>query len=155
MRKTFKYRIYPSKQQVVQLEWTLEVCRILYNSCLVDRRNHYEQTGKGLTRVRQQEILKAEEAGCWFEKVDPRHTSVECSDCGTKVSKTLATRTHRCPGCGHVLDRDHNAALNILSRAGTARIHACGESSDGGTVRRNRSTSHGSLTQEAPSLAAG
>lgn len=397
MRKTFKYRIYPSKQQVAQLERTLEVCRILYNSCLVDRRNHYEQTGKGLIRIRQQEILKAdkarvsclkevhsqvlqdvlfrverafdgffrrlkesgvkagyprfksegrydsitypqqpgfriidgklviskigalkirmhrtiqgqvktcsvvrdgahwyacfsaeyepekkaipsaeigidvglksfatlsdgseienpkhfrkaekqlakaqrklskkkigsknrkmarkkvsavhrkvrnqrndfqhkesrilvnsfgmivaedlkirnmvrnpylsksisdagwgsflnklaykaEEAGCWFEKVPPHNTSVECSDCGTKVSKTLATRTHRCPSCGLVIDRDHNAALNILSRAGTARSHARGESSDGGTARKSRSTSHGSLKQEAPSLAAG
>ncbi|WP_303720475.1 zinc ribbon domain-containing protein, partial [Malonomonas rubra] len=67
----------------------------------------------------------------------------------------LATRTHRCPSCGLVIDRDHNAALNILSRAGTARSHARGESSDGGTARNSRSTSHGSLKQEAPSLAAG
>lgn len=30
------------------------------------------------------------------------------------VSKTLSQRTHCCPGCGLVLGRDHNAALNIL-----------------------------------------
>jgi len=36
------------------------MCRILYNSCLLDRRNHYEQTGKGLSRIKQQEILKSD-----------------------------------------------------------------------------------------------
>ena len=69
---------------------------------------------------------KAEEAGCRFEKVDPRHTSVNCSSCGKKVPKSLAVRTHRCPVCGLVLDRDHNAAINILQRAtaGTAENYA-------------------------------
>ena len=57
MLKTYKYRIYPSKQQTERLEETLEICRILYNSCLADRKNHYQETGKGLSRIRQQEIL--------------------------------------------------------------------------------------------------
>jgi IS605 OrfB family transposase len=35
---------------------TLDVCRVLYNSCVADRKNAFEKTGKGLTRVRQQEI---------------------------------------------------------------------------------------------------
>ena len=35
----------------------LETCRILYNSCLVDRNRHYEETGKGLSRIDQQKIL--------------------------------------------------------------------------------------------------
>ncbi|WNZ44053.1 transposase [Leptolyngbya boryana CZ1] len=42
-------------------------------------------------------------------------TSQECSQCGTVVKKGLSTRTHICR-CGCVLDRDHNAARNILSR---------------------------------------
>jgi len=58
INKCFKYRIYPTKKQVQKLEWTLDKCRILYNSCLLDRRNHYEQTGKGLSRIDQQVILK-------------------------------------------------------------------------------------------------
>ncbi|MFO7765467.1 MAG: transposase, partial [Pelovirga sp.] len=72
---------------------------------------------------------KAEEAGCRFEKIDPRHTSVNCSSCGEKVPKSLAVRTHCCPLCGLVLDRDHNAAINILQRAtaGTAESYAWGE----------------------------
>ncbi len=32
------------------------------------------------------------------------------------VKKSLSSRTHACQ-CGCVLDRDHNAALNILTKA--------------------------------------
>lgn len=57
MIKTYKYRLYPTRKQTEKLEWTLETCRILYNSCLVDRNRHYEETGKGLSRIDQQKIL--------------------------------------------------------------------------------------------------
>ena len=46
--------------------------------------------------------------------VPPQFTSQDCSACGTRVKKSLSVRTHICPGCGVVLDRDENAALNIL-----------------------------------------
>jgi putative transposase len=49
--------------------------------------------------------------------VPPHYTSQKCSDCGTIVQKSLSIRTHICHGCGIVLDRDHNAALNILEKA--------------------------------------
>ena len=49
--------------------------------------------------------------------VAPQYTSQECSACGTRVKKTLSVRTHICTGCGVVLDRDQNAALNILHKA--------------------------------------
>ena len=87
---------------------------------------------------------KAEDAGVQIEKVAPHHTSVICNICGEKVSKTLADRIHNCPFCKTVLDRDHNAAINILNRAGTARINAWGE----GWLQP-------SLNQEAPSVRAG
>lgn len=48
--------------------------------------------------------------------VPPRHTSQDCSVCGERVMKTLSTRTHKCK-CGAVLNRDHNAAINILAKA--------------------------------------
>ncbi len=48
--------------------------------------------------------------------VEPAYTSQNCSGCGTKLEKTLSTRTHIC-GCGVVLDRDENAAINILQAA--------------------------------------
>jgi putative transposase len=46
--------------------------------------------------------------------VPPQFTSQDCSACGARVKKSLSVRTHICPGCGLVLDRDENAALNIL-----------------------------------------
>ena len=49
--------------------------------------------------------------------VSPRFTTQDCSGCGERVYKSLSTRTHVCPSCGLVLDRDHNAALNILNSA--------------------------------------
>ena len=57
---------------------------------------------------------KAEEAGVWAVPVNPRRTSQLCSGCGGLVEKTLAERRHVC-SCGVDLDRDHNAALNILA----------------------------------------
>ena len=57
MIKTYKYRLYPTRKQTEKLEWTLETCRILYNSALVDRNRHYEETDKGLSRIDQQKIL--------------------------------------------------------------------------------------------------
>jgi putative transposase len=65
--------------------------------------------------------------------VPPQYTSQNCSHCGKQVVKTLSQRTHHCLHCGTVLDRDHNAALNILAigiglnRVGHTQIHACGE----------------------------
>ncbi len=47
--------------------------------------------------------------------VNPAYTSAECSSCGTVVKKSLSTRTHICH-CGCRLDRDENAALNILTK---------------------------------------
>ncbi|CCQ67943.1 Transposase, IS605 OrfB [Crocosphaera watsonii WH 0402] len=49
--------------------------------------------------------------------VPPHFTSQDCSVCGTRVQKSLSTRTHQCPNCKTVLDRDHNAAINILKKA--------------------------------------
>jgi putative transposase len=48
--------------------------------------------------------------------VNPRMTSQKCSDCGTVVKKSLSTRTHKCV-CGCELQRDVNAAINILNLA--------------------------------------
>ncbi|MCC5598279.1 RNA-guided endonuclease InsQ/TnpB family protein [Nostoc favosum] len=46
--------------------------------------------------------------------VPPHYTSQNCSNCGEVVKKSLSTRTHVCPDCGLTLDRDWNAARNIL-----------------------------------------
>ncbi len=57
---------------------------------------------------------KAEWASRKVIFVDPKNTSQKCSRCGEIVRKDLSVRVHRCE-CGLVLDRDHNAALNILA----------------------------------------
>ncbi len=71
---------------------------------------------------------KAEYAGKIVELVNARNTSQNCSACGNSVTKDLSVRTHSCPFCGLVLDRDHNAAINILKRSistvGTTGINA-------------------------------
>jgi putative transposase len=61
-------------------------------------------------------ISKAEEAGRTVILVNARDTSKMCSHCGEKVEKKLSERVHTCPHCGLVMDRDRNAALNILQR---------------------------------------
>lgn len=77
---------------------------------------------------------KAENAGKLVIGVNPKGTSQNCSGCGERVPKTLAERTHSCSNCGLELDRDYNAAINILNLAvGHSVSKACG-------VRRNSGT---------------
>lgn len=61
--------------------------------------------------------VKAASAGRQVIAVPPHYTSQKCSKCGEIVQKSLSVRTHVCPWCGYVADRDVNAARNIL-RAG-------------------------------------
>jgi putative transposase len=70
---------------------------------------------------------KAGCAGRQMMAVPPAYTSQDCSGllpdgsrCTQRVAKSLSVRTHVCPSCGLVLDRDENAALNIR-RAWQAR----------------------------------
>jgi putative transposase len=81
---------------------------------------------------------KAAEAGRVVVEVDPRNTSKTCSRCGHVFEGlTLKDRWITCR-CGLSLDRDHNAAINILNRAGR--------------VRWARSSPGGGLAQEAAPL---
>lgn len=60
---------------------------------------------------------KAARAGHQVIRVNPRFTSQKCYQCGEIVQKSLSVRTHVCPFCGFVADRDANAAKNILKIA--------------------------------------
>jgi len=60
---------------------------------------------------------KAEYAGRHLVAVPPHYTSQRCSRCKEHVQKSLSVRTHVCPFCGYVADRDTNAAQNILFAA--------------------------------------
>ncbi len=55
--------------------------------------------------------------GILVVKVSAYRTTQECSTCGAIVPKDLSVRTHECPKCNTVLDRDENAAINVLNRA--------------------------------------
>jgi putative transposase len=83
---------------------------------------------------------KAARAGVHLIEVDPRFTSQDCSGCGERVAKLLSQRVHHCPACGLVLDRDENAARNILARAAgnggwAGNVTECGERRPG-NIRR-------------------
>ncbi len=75
---------------------------------------------------------KAESAGSRVVFVNPKNTTRKCSKCGTiGVKKSLWERTHKCE-CGLEIDRDVNAAINILALAkqdtsGQGEINACGD----------------------------
>lgn len=68
-------------------------------------------------------VYKAANAGRGVALVNPRGTTQMCSRCHVIVPKGIEMRVHDCPHCGLKLNRDHNAALNILAR-GLASINA-------------------------------
>ena len=74
--------------------------------------------------------------GIPIASVSPRFTTQDCSGCGTRVKKTLSMRTHICPGCGLVLDRDQNAAKNILALA----LRTAGQAETGRSLERQNAS---------------
>ena len=66
-------------------------------------------------KLRQFTVYKAERRGGRVIFVNPAGTSQKCSGCREMVQKPLSERVHMCPKCGLVLDRDVNAARNILA----------------------------------------
>ena len=59
---------------------------------------------------------KGELYGCRIVDVPARGTTKECYKCSVETEKPLWVREHLCPSCGFELDRDWNAALNIVQR---------------------------------------
>ena len=89
---------------------------------------------------------KAESAGMGVEFVNPRDTTRTCSQCGGIREIGLGTRTYRCGQCGLSMDRDLNAAINILKRATAG--HA-GSNASGDTVpTMQRASQTASMNQE-------
>ncbi len=91
--------------------------------------------------------------------VNPAYTSQECSSCGTLIKKSLSMRTHVCQ-CGFVLDRDWNAAINILKLALSTTGHVGTWVIDPNASGDSTSTligaillgQVGSMNEESPSL---
>ena len=65
---------------------------------------------------------KAESANREIYTVNPAYTSQDCHACGYRAKKKLSERWHNCPMCTASLDRDTNAAINILALALSQRI---------------------------------
>lgn len=89
--------------------------------------------------------------------VPPHNTSQNCSNCGEKVKKSLSTRTHVCPHCGYVEDRDINAAINIL-RLGLSTVGHTGTYATGDlpswAIGTSLSSNGESVNVESPCLKA-
>jgi len=87
----------------------LSITKMLKNHCLA--KSISDAAWRMLVTITS---YKAESAGSIVVLVDPRNTSQLCSRCGLRVTKSLSDRVHECPQCGLVMDRDENAAINIL-----------------------------------------
>src|SRR5256886_4767132 len=77
---------------------------------------------------------KAERAGHAVIRVNTRFTSQKCHTYGEIVQKSLSVRTHVCPFCGYIADRDVNAAQNILESARPGHGHQTPTYTDGCSV---------------------
>ena len=136
-----------------------------------NRRNHahFNSFSKHISdaswnKFMQMLSYKAESAGRKLICVDPRGTSQECSNCRQMVRKELSERVHRCPFCGIIIDRDINAAINILRKAelvckdeksaataGPAGSQACAISSEGNATAFHLTEKSGGDRAYAPS----
>ena len=125
--------IYARKHLKVIRQRNEHALRLAPNLCLANALVVLEDLNiSGL--VRNHKLAKSISDVCWYNfralleyfgmkfgreiiAVPPHFTSQECSNCGTRVQKSLSTRTHSCPHCGQVEQRDVNAAKVILGRA--------------------------------------
>ena len=103
-------RIIADTYETVYVE-DLKISNMVKNHCLA---KSISDVGWG--RFIWMIAYKEEESGGQLVQVNPRNTTQNCSQCGETVPKNLSQRTHRCPICGLVMDRDLNAALNVLVR---------------------------------------
>ncbi len=103
-------RYYVDCYQTIALE-DLQVANMVRNHCLA-----FAIADASWGMFRQYLEAKAESARRQVIAVRPHYTSQKCSSCGEYVEKSLSVRTHVCPFCGYLADRDENAARNILQR---------------------------------------
>lgn len=97
---------------------------------------------------------QAVKRGRRFVKVNPAHTTQDCSNCGARAKHRLGLqdRVYKCECCGFVLDRDRNSAINMLIGAGFIPGPI-------GTLSRSGAAAHGRAVphkgQNPPALAVG
>ena len=101
-------RYYVDRYQTIVVE-DLRPANMVKNHCLA-----FAIADASWGTLRTMLENKAESAGRELIAIAPHYTSQKCSQCGEYVSKSLSVRTHVCPFCGYMADRDENAARNIL-----------------------------------------
>lgn len=114
-RRDFHYktaRQYAERYQMIAVE-NLQILNMVQNHSLA--KSIMDASWGAFLDILE---VKAERAGHQVVRVNPRFTSQKCHKCGEIVQKSLSVRTHNCPFCGYIADRDVNAAQNILSLAG-------------------------------------
>jgi putative transposase len=110
-RKNFAHqhaRKVVNRFQLIAVE-DLVVNRMVHNHCLAK-----SISDAAWAQFRAYLAYKAAWAGRQYVTVNPAYTSQDCSRCGHRHRLSLAERTYGCPCCGLVLNRDQNAAINIL-----------------------------------------
>jgi len=113
-RRDFQYktaRQYTEQYQVIAVE-KLQILNMVQNHSLA--KSIMDASWGAFLDILED---KAARAGHQVIRVNPRFTSQKCHKCGEIVQKSLSVRTHICPFCGYVADRDVNAAKNILLKA--------------------------------------
>lgn len=111
-RKNFAHqhsRTIVNRFRTIAIE-DLAVHRMVHNHCLAK-----SISDAAWARFAGYLTYKAAWAGGQVLRVNPAYTSQTCSACGHRQQLSLAERTYRCPCCGLVVDRDQNAARNILA----------------------------------------
>ncbi|MEH2458731.1 RNA-guided endonuclease InsQ/TnpB family protein [Nostoc sp.] len=103
----------------------LNVKGLVKNHCLAKSINDV-----GWALFRQWIEHFATKFGTVIVAVPPQYTSQKCSTCGAIVKKSLSVRTHVCK-CGCVLERDHNASINILNIGKQTTVGQTGSNATG------------------------
>jgi len=110
---SYKFRLYPSKEQQDRLELSLDICRRTYNELL-------SELNSGFTKLELSNYLldlKAcypEMKNVYSKALQVENDNLECSSCGRIQKIKLSERIYNC-SCGLSLDRDVNAAKNIVN----------------------------------------
>ena len=142
----------------------LQIKNLIRNGALSDRISQ-QRWGMFLRLLE----VKAARAGIAYAQVDPRHTSLDCSRCQHRKPKhdlPLSVRVYVCERCGLRLDRDVNAAINVLVRAfgdearwggasprsGRHTPTTCGGSETTSVVSDGRSTANSLPARKVPAV---
>lgn len=105
--------------QQLSRQWINKYGIIIFEYLNIIKMVHNHNLAKSIldaswNKLIQYTSYKAEDAGRKVVLVNSANTSQMCSSCGQIVKKDLSIRVHNCPYCGLSIDRDLNAAKNIL-----------------------------------------